>query len=156
MIIRQATAADTEQVVLLWQALLDYYHKKVDVAVLRRSFRYAAAHPEQVRVYLALDQGKALGTASLHLGHYSTWYDSWYGHVEDVVVYPEARRRGVARALIIHIIGEARQAGLSRIELNALADNSAAHRLYRGLGFSTDSVAYELHFTGAEGSGNSR
>ena len=84
------------------------------------------------------------GTASLHQGHYSTWNDNWYGHIEDVVVDPAYRRCGVGEALVRHIVAVARALGLSRLELNALNDNIPARRLYEKIGFKTDSVVYEL------------
>lgn len=144
MEIRQAAAGDEAEVCALWGMLLAFYGKKTGGGVLQRSFRYAVNHPRQVRIYVAVVEGKLAGTASLHMGHYSTWNDNWYGHVEDVVIAPEFRRRGAGRRLIMHIIGAAKEEGLSRLELNALAGNAAARLMYEKLGFTTDSVSYEL------------
>jgi ribosomal protein S18 acetylase RimI-like enzyme len=144
MEIRQAHAADENAVCRLWETLLAFYRKETGRPVLQRSFRYAVGHPRQVRIYVAVMDGAIAGTASLHLGHYSTWNDNWYGHIEDVVVAPEFRRRGVGLRLIRHLIAVAEEEGLARLELNTLATNHAARRLYEQLGFKTDSVVYEL------------
>jgi ribosomal protein S18 acetylase RimI-like enzyme len=53
---------------------------------------------------------------------------------------PPARRRGVARALLAHVIAAARAAGGQRITLEVGRDNSAALRLYQGAGFCVFNV----------------
>jgi ribosomal protein S18 acetylase RimI-like enzyme len=145
MEIRQAKPGDEEAVCRLWTVLLDLYHKKTSPEILQQSFRYAVEHPHKVLIFIVLIEGVVTGTASLHLGHYSTWNDNWYGHVEDVVVDPDYRGRGLAEKLIRHIIAVASEKKLARLELNALAENVAARALYEKVGFTTDSVAYELN-----------
>jgi len=145
MEIRQARPEDKATVCDLWRQLIEYYHKKADLSILQQSFSYAVEHPEQVRIYVAVVEGKIAGTASLHLGHYSTWNGYWYGHVEDVIVSSFYRRRGLAEALVRHIADAAGESGLRRLELNALSDNTIARTMYEKIGFKTDSVVYELH-----------
>lgn len=51
-------------------------------------------------------------------------------------VAPEARSRGVGRALLVEAIARARQwPGLAQIHLGVMTENTAARRLYRSLGF---------------------
>ena len=50
-------------------------------------------------------------------------------------VLPEARRRGVGRALIQALLGELRRRALGSLVLEVAADNHAARRLYGGFGF---------------------
>lgn len=144
MEIRLATVADEVEVCRLWTMLLDIYKKHTASEVLQRSFHYAIEHPNKVLVFIILIEGVVTGTASLHLGHYSTWNDNYYGHVEDVLIDPAYRGRGLGSRLIRHIINVAREEKLSRLELNALNDNHAARKMYEKLGFTTDSMAYEL------------
>jgi ribosomal-protein-alanine N-acetyltransferase len=49
---------------------------------------------------------------------------------------PEKRRQGLARALLQHAIGVARQAGATRLFLEVAADNNAARALYVALDFA--------------------
>ena len=146
MEIRQATLEDQEAVIRLWKILLEFYNKNSPDEVLQRSFHFALENPQQVQVFVAEEDGAIKGTASLHKGHYSTWHDNWYGHIEDVVVDPQCRGQGLAYKLLCHVIEAAKEQGLSRIELNALNTNHNARRLYEKLGFITQSVVYELDF----------
>jgi ribosomal protein S18 acetylase RimI-like enzyme len=144
MEIRLATTADEAAVCRLWTGLLNFYKKHASPEVLQRSFRYAVKNPLKVQVYVIAIEGTVAGTASLHLGHYSTWNDNWYGHIEDLIIDQSWRGRGYACRLLRHIIAAAEEQNLSRVELNALNENQAARRLYEKLGFTSDSVVYEL------------
>ena len=86
---------------------------------------------------VAVEDGAAIG---------ATWYrffeaaDASYGYVGDDVpeltlaVAPEARGRGVARALLERLISEAAARGLGALSLSVEPDNPA-RRLYESLGF---------------------
>ncbi len=144
MEVRLATPADEEDVCRLWTLLLDFYKKQASPEVLRRSFRYAVNHPQKVLIFIIMIEGVVTGTVSLHLGHFSTWNNNFYGHLEDLIVDPACRGRGMAEKLLRQAIDAARENNLSRVELNALNDNEAARKLYEKLGFTTNSVVYEL------------
>ena len=78
------------------------------------------------------------GYAQLRFRH-SLWTaapDCW---VEDVFVAPEARRRGVADALVALALDVARERGARRAELDTSEDNEAARALYARHGFVGDS-----------------
>jgi ribosomal-protein-alanine N-acetyltransferase len=55
-------------------------------------------------------------------------------------VASDARRRGLARALLAEVIGAARAGGARRVLLEVAASNSAARRLYAAAGFSVFNV----------------
>ncbi len=72
--------------------------------------------------------------AQLRFRH-SVWMaapDCW---LEDLYVQPQARRRGVARALVDLTLERARARGCRRVELDVTEDNRAALDLYRQAGF---------------------
>jgi ribosomal protein S18 acetylase RimI-like enzyme len=50
-------------------------------------------------------------------------------------VAPGERGRGLGTALLRGLLDEARALGATRVELNVLADNEVAQRLYRSAGF---------------------
>jgi len=78
-------------------------------------------------------------------------------HLARVVVRPDARGRGVGRALVEALLARARESGASLVTLNVYRDNEAALALYADVGFrrseqpgrdarSSPSVAMELRF----------
>ncbi|MBN2204275.1 MAG: GNAT family N-acetyltransferase [Thermoleophilia bacterium] len=56
-------------------------------------------------------------------------------HVARVIVRPDARGRGVGRALVEALIARARESSASLVTLSVYSDNAAAIGLYTGLGF---------------------
>jgi ribosomal-protein-alanine N-acetyltransferase len=61
-------------------------------------------------------------------------------HVNTLAVRPECRRRGLGRALMAHVLAEARQKGAVRATLEVRRTNEAAVRLYESLGFTVESI----------------
>jgi len=59
-----------------------------------------------------------------------------FGLVDELVVMPEHRRAGVARALLVAVEAWARQRGLGALEVTVWAFNQAARELYVNEGFS--------------------
>jgi len=57
-------------------------------------------------------------------------------HVSHIAVAPEARRRGIATALMTAVADRARQAGCKTWRLNVKTTNMAAIALYESLGFA--------------------
>jgi ribosomal protein S18 acetylase RimI-like enzyme len=56
--------------------------------------------------------------------------------IRDLYVPARHRRQGIARALLGHVIQEAREAGALRVSLQTETDNAPALALYRDLGFT--------------------
>jgi ribosomal protein S18 acetylase RimI-like enzyme len=82
---------------------------------------------------LGLIDKKIVGVATLHqqLG-------GWKRHIGrvSVLVHPEFRGRGLARALIAEIVDLARNAGLERVEAEFIGEQEAAIKMFAMLGFS--------------------
>lgn len=57
-------------------------------------------------------------------------------YVQDVMVAPRYRRKGVASDLVAYVADSARAAGRTRIYLTSEPDNIAAHETWTRLGFS--------------------
>ena len=64
------------------------------------------------------------------------------GEVKRMYVRPEARNRGLGRALLNQLLEEARQIGYERVRLDTARFMTEAHKLYRGAGFR-EIEAYE-------------
>jgi GNAT superfamily N-acetyltransferase len=81
---------------------------------------------------LALMDGKIVGDATLHqqLG-------GWKRHIGrvSVLVLPNYRGRGLARALVSEIVDIARHLGLERVEAEFIGEQEAAMKMFAMLGF---------------------
>ena len=106
-------------------------HRVTDLEVIRdwcRNIDYGRNLP-----LVALIGGKIVGDATLHqqLG-------GWKRHIGrvSVLVHPEFRGRGLARALVGEIIEIARSAGLEKVEAEFIGEQEAAIKMFAMLGFS--------------------
>jgi ribosomal protein S18 acetylase RimI-like enzyme len=90
-------------------------------------------------VLVAVEDGRVLGTASLELGERIDDDDPPLepdeAHVRMLGVHPDARRRGVARALMDACFDRARSAGRTRMTLATTHRMRIAQRMYEGMGF---------------------
>jgi acetyltransferase len=106
-------------------------HRVTDLEVIRdwcRNIDYGRNLP-----MVALIGGKIIGDATLHqqLG-------GWKRHVGrvSVLVHPDFRGRGLARALVGEIIEIARSASLEKVEAEFIGEQEAAIKMFAMLGFS--------------------
>jgi ribosomal protein S18 acetylase RimI-like enzyme len=106
-------------------------HRVTDLKIIRdwcRNIDYGHNLP-----LVGLIGGKIVGDATLHqqLG-------GWKRHVGrvSVLVHPEFRGRGLARALITEIVDIARRAGLEKVEAEFIGEQTAAIHMFAMLGFS--------------------
>ena len=86
------------------------------------------------RVWLARDGEAFIGVVVAFVG-FSTFAAKPRWNVHDVSVVPEARNRGVGRALLEAVIADATEAGCAAVTLEVRHDNAAARHLYASLGF---------------------
>jgi len=100
----------------------------------------------RMRIAAAVDAGQACGfitttvmPASLMLG--TAW------SIRDLYVVPHRRRRGIARALLGHVVDDARAAGANRVSLQTEVSNTPALRLYAAAGFQPVSDLELLNLT---------
>ncbi|MDO3378556.1 GNAT family N-acetyltransferase [Geoalkalibacter halelectricus] len=110
-----------------------------DEAAQRRGLALILAHPEQGQILVAREADRVLGMVNL-LYTLSTALGGRVALLEDMVVHPEARGRGLGAALLEQAVAVARQQGCLRITLLTDADNQAAQRFYRRHGFELSTM----------------
>ncbi len=66
----------------------------------------------------------------------SCWLVDHEWHINNLAVRPEWRGRGLARALVDHVLREASRLGAHRARLEVRRSNDIARRLYEGMGFA--------------------
>ena len=67
------------------------------------------------------------------------------GNITNVVVTPEARRRGVATGLLRYLVEKGDRAGLTAYTLEVRVSNAAAIGLYEKLGFVSEGIRPDFY-----------
>jgi len=124
MEIRCAGEADVDVLRRMWDASNDEATYTPYPALA-----FDASLPTTYAALLAEQDGVAIGTAYVNLA------SADFGFVFGVYVVPEARRAGVARALMHEAARVARDAGKGWVVLGVDTPNEAARALYADLGF---------------------
>jgi aminoglycoside 6'-N-acetyltransferase I len=131
--IRAASLDDRDLLRELWEEFesgLDqepYLHETWDEA-----WEDVSVTVEEGVALVAEEDGRALGFVFCVLGDRGRRT----AHVTDIYVRPEARNRGIGRALLAELVEPARAAGLEHVSLEVLVRNTDARRLYERLGFA--------------------
>jgi len=86
------------------------------------------------RIYVVREGANVVAMANL-LYTVSTAEGGKAAWLEDVIVRPDRRGRGLGRMLLEHLAARAQSEGVLRITLLADTDNARAHALYERLGF---------------------
>lgn len=93
----------------------------------------------QSYLYVAEDEGHIVGCATLCLFHAPM---GCRGSIEDVVVLPAYRGRGIARRLMQALLEEARHMAPITLQLTSRPHRTAARALYGSMGFQVKDTGY--------------
>lgn len=134
LVIRPASDADRDTAHRLLTAQLIEHRLPADPERVGRGIDCALAPGSSAWLWLAQRGTEPVAIflanqiASVELGGLALW-------VEELYVVPDARRTGVARALLARVIEEARRRGVRAVELEVVPTQAAASALYQALGF---------------------
>ena len=145
VMVRQATVADLDLVVPLFDAYRQFYRQPGDLDLARRFLRDRFQHNQSV-IFVALQQnGSAIGFAQL----FPSFSSASAGRIfilNDLFVAPEARRHGVGAALLEAAASFGRAVGALRLTLSTEVSNEMAQAVYEAKGWrrQTDFYVYNL------------
>ena len=136
--IRLARVDEIEQMLPLIRAYCEFYETEPNDAGLRHMFETLITDPSQGAVFIARDDGRAVGFATVDW-KWSSLKAARVGYLEDLFVDPAARGRGIADALIEACAGRCRERGLPAMQWQTAPDNHRAQKVYdrTGAGFDT-------------------
>jgi ribosomal protein S18 acetylase RimI-like enzyme len=136
--IRQACPEDATIIVEFNRRLAEESEgKTLDPALLRPGVAAALADPLKASYFLACDGDRVLGQMMITL-EWSDWRNGWFWWIQSVYVRPEARRRGVFRALFEHVQQAARDdPNVIGLRLYVEHENHPAQATYRRMGMAT-------------------
>lgn len=79
------------------------------------------------------------------VGYVGIWIIFDEGHITNLAVHPEYRRRGIARLLLRELVSLARQRGVTRLTLEVRRSNHGAQQLYAQEGFVATGVRHRYY-----------
>jgi ribosomal protein S18 acetylase RimI-like enzyme len=143
--IRLATLADVDTVAPLFDAYRQFYEQAPNLALAKDFIRDRLQKHESV-VLLAFkgsdkDIGELVGFCQLYPTFCSVEAKPIYA-LYDLFVKPQARRLGVGHALLKAAEQQARDSGMSRMDLTTAKTNQSAQAAYESLGWKRDEVFY--------------
>jgi ribosomal protein S18 acetylase RimI-like enzyme len=145
--IRRAVSADVAVLVEFNRLLAEESEgKTLDPAVLFAGVTAGLADPRKSVYFVAEEDGVVHGQI-MFTTEWSDWRNGWFWWIQSVYVRPEARRRGVFRALFEHVFAAARMdPEVIGLRLYVEAENHDARETYRRLGMeSTSYGVFERH-----------
>src|SRR5271165_6006845 len=136
----QATPADVGDVAPLFDAYRQFYGQPSDVEAARR-FLFARLSKDESVLFIARLEAKVVGFVNLYPVFSSVNLTrQWI--LNDLFVVPEARKLGVARALMDRARQLAQATQANGLALETAIDNLAAQKLYVSLGWKRDNEFY--------------
>ena len=108
---------------------------KPDTERQSRGIRLILEQPEVGQIFCAVEDGRVIGMVSI-LFTVSTAEGGRAAWLEDMIVHPDKRGKGVGDGLLRAAMKGARAAGCSRITLLTDATNALAMRFYEKSGFA--------------------
>ncbi|MFH5824328.1 GNAT family N-acetyltransferase [Georgenia sp. AZ-5] len=134
MTIRRATPEDVPAIVQLVRDLATY-EREPDAVKLTAEGLHAALFGQAPAVFahVAEDGGEVQGFALWFLS-YSTWEGVHGIYLEDLYLRPEARGRGLGKALLRTLAELAVERGYARVEWSVLNWNAPSIAFYESLG----------------------
>jgi ribosomal protein S18 acetylase RimI-like enzyme len=140
---RRAGPNDVQRIAPLFDAYRGFYRQPSDLPLALRFLTARAERFESI-LFIAERGDEALGFVQVYPSFSSvrcapTWV------LNDLFVAPDARRFGVARALLQLVADDARKSGAAYIELATETSNATARALYEAEGYERE-AGYE-HYT---------
>lgn len=142
--VRQATVADLNLLVPLFDAYRQFYRQPSDPERARR-FLLERFEQNQSVIFLAFENAAAIGFTQLYPS-FSSGAMARIFILNDLFVTPEARRRGAGPALLKAAAQYGRSAGALRLVLSTEISNITAQSVYERTGWKRDAAfcVYQL------------
>lgn len=126
----------------LWRAYLAFYGADVTPEIADLTFRrYTDPDRRDMNAWIARIGGQAVGIVNT-IAHAHGWRAEDVTYLQDLYTLPEARGKGVARALIETVYADADAAGRPSVYWMTQEGNAAARRLYDRIAVKTDFIKY--------------
>jgi ribosomal protein S18 acetylase RimI-like enzyme len=142
--VRQATIGDLEQLIQLFDNYRQFYGRASNLDAAREFLLARFANNEST-VFIAHEGERAIGFTQLYPSFSSISLARIF-ILNDLFVHEQARRKGVASALMSAAVQFATAMGADRLSLSTAITNDAAQALYHSAGWKRDEefLVYDL------------
>jgi GNAT superfamily N-acetyltransferase len=141
--VRVATEADITRILELYQELTGERHDLTQHET-KPLFDEIKAMPGH-ELLVAEEDGVVVGTMVLLIvPNFSHGALPW-AMVENLVIDPAHRRKGIGRLLMDYALSLAREAGCYKLQLLSSTKRKEAHRFYKRLGFKTSAYGFRSY-----------
>ncbi len=144
--VRQATIADLDLVVRLFDAYRQFYRQPRDVGLARRFLLERFQHNQSIIFVAVRTDGTAVGFTQL-FPSFSSVSAARIFVLNDLFVSPAARRMRVGSMLLAAAADFGRRAGAVRLTLRTEVTNEPAQRLYEAEGWVRESNFHTYDLT---------
>jgi GNAT superfamily N-acetyltransferase len=141
--VRAIERADREQWTPLWRAYLEFYRAAKSEEVEDATWARIFDPLESVHAVVAERDDRLIGF-SHYLFQRSTWLLNPQCYLQDLYVVGADRGRGVGRALIAAVVGDAKETGAARVFWMTHETNVVARKLYDAVGERTGFIQYRI------------
>jgi ribosomal protein S18 acetylase RimI-like enzyme len=141
--VRQATILDLEQLAPLFDRYRQFYGRASDVAAARE-FLLARFTNKESTLLIAHEDERPVGFTQLYPSFSSVSLARIF-ILNDLFVHEQARRKGVASALMSAAVKFASTLGAVRLSLSTAITNDAAQALYHSAGWKRDDQFFVYH-----------
>ncbi|HUA79019.1 MAG TPA: GNAT family N-acetyltransferase [Dyella sp.] len=135
--VRQASVSDLDALVPLFDGYRQFYKQSSDLGRARAFLAERFANNDSVVLLACDERGRGLGFTQLYPLFSSVRAERIY-LLNDLFVTAQARRDGVAKALLTAAGEYARTLGAKSLWLQTAQDNAPAQALYESLGWKRD------------------
>ena len=151
--IRLARQDDLDNLAVLFDLYRQFYECPSDPDAAKRWLQHNMEAQRSI-IFTADTGSELLGLTQLYPALCSVDLVEYYV-LYDLYVLEDARRQGVARALMNAASHWAREQGAARLDLETARDNAAGQALYRDLGYTLDEIflKFSLDLTRPPGAG---
>lgn len=136
--IRRARQDDLDNLAVLFDLYRQFYECPSDPDAAKRWLQHNMEAQRSI-IFTADTGSELLGLTQLYPALCSVDLVEYYV-LYDLYVLEDARRQGVARALMNAASHWAREQGAARLDLETARDNAAGQALYRDLGYTLDEI----------------
>lgn len=129
----------------LWQGYLAFYKASLQPDVTEETWRRFHDDAEPMFALGAFEGEKLLGIVHCVL-HRTTWSRKPICYLQDLFTVPEARGKGVGKALIERVYEEAKKNGWFRVYWQTHETNAEAQVLYNKVADRSGFIVYRRNF----------